>query len=62
MVDFITYRSIFKSKYDAEVENKKKFVEGTFEFAKKAVEAICKTVSGAYGTKTNTSKLGSKNR
>lgn len=60
MVDFLTYRSIFKSKYEGEADNKKKFVENTFEFARKAVEVICKTIAGAYGTKTNNSKLGGK--
>lgn len=62
MLDFMTYRSIFKSKYEGEADNKKKFIEGTFEFAKKGIEVICKTIAGAYGTKTNTSKLGTKNR
>lgn len=62
LLDFINYRKIFKSKYEAEAENKKKFVENTFEFAKKGIEVICKTIAGAYGTKTGGSKLGSKKR
>jgi hypothetical protein len=62
MLDFINYRSIFKTKYEAEIENKKKFIEGTFEFARKSVEVICKTIAGAYGTKTSNNKSGSKNR
>lgn len=62
MLDFINYRVIFKSKYEGEAENKKKFIENAFEFARKSVEVICKTVAGAYGTKTNSNKLGSKNR
>lgn len=62
MLDFINYRSIFKSRYEGEADNKKKFIENTFEFARKSVEVICKTIAGAYGTKTNNSKLGSKNR
>lgn len=52
MLDFINYRSIFKSKFEGEAENKKKFIENTFEFARKSVESICKTIAGAYGTKT----------
>ncbi len=62
MGDFLNYRNIFKSKYDGDAENKKKFIENTFDFARKAVEVICKTVAGAYGTKSDNSKLGSKNR
>lgn len=62
IIDFINYRQIFKAKYEGDADNKKKFVENTFEFARKAVEVICKTVAGAYGTKSNSSKLGSKNR
>lgn len=52
MLDFLNYRSIFKSKFEGEAENKKKFIESAFEFARKSVEVICKTVAGAYGTKT----------
>lgn len=52
MLDFINYRSIFKAKFEGEAENKKKFIENTFEFARKSVEVICKTIAGAYGTKT----------
>jgi hypothetical protein len=62
LIDFINYRQIFKSKYEGDADNKKKFIENTFEFARKAVEVICKTVAGAYGTKSNSSKLGGKNR
>jgi hypothetical protein len=59
MLDFLSYRNIFKAKYEGDSENKQKFIENTFEFAKKAVEVICKTIAGAYGTKTGNNKLSS---
>jgi len=62
MLDFTNYRSIFKSKYEGEAENKRKFIEGTFEFARKSVDAICKTIAGANGGKGSAGKIGSKNR
>ena len=44
-------------KFDAEAKNKQEFIKNTFEFARKSVEVICKTIAGAFGTKTNTNNL-----
>ena len=56
-IEFDIYRAFFKKKYEDDNEQKKKFIENTFEFARKSVEVICKTIAGAYGTNTNTSDL-----
>jgi hypothetical protein len=58
--DFINYRNMFKPKYEAEAENKKKFIENTFEFARKGIEVICKTIAGAFGTKAGKIGAGKK--
>jgi hypothetical protein len=55
--EFDVYRKIFKEKFDAESKSKQEFIKNTFEFARKCVETICKTIAGAFGTKTNTSNL-----
>jgi hypothetical protein len=55
--EFEIYRKVFKEKFDAEAKNKQEFIKNTFEFARKSVEVICKTIAGAFGTKTNTSNL-----
>lgn len=52
LYEFEVYREIFKNKFEAEQEGKKEFIKNTFEFAKKGVETICKTIAGSYGTKT----------
>jgi hypothetical protein len=56
-IEFDIYRTFFKKKYEDDNEQKKKFIENTFEFANKAVEVICKTIAGAYGTNSNTNDL-----
>ena len=38
------------------MENRKKFIENTFEFARKGIEVLCKTIAGAFGTKAG--KIG----
>lgn len=58
LYEFEVYREIFKNKFEAEQEGKKEFIKNTFEFAKKGIEAICKTVAGAYGTKSGGSPKG----
>lgn len=53
--EFDAFREMFKHKYDTDADNKKEFIKATFEFAKKSVEVICKTVAGAFGTKSSSS-------
>lgn len=48
-VEFEYYKNIFKEKYTKDIENKKEFIQNTFEFARKAVETICKTIINAWG-------------
>lgn len=55
--EFELYRKVFKEKFDTEAKNKQEFIKNTFDFARKCVEVICKTIAGAFGTKTNTSNL-----
>lgn len=56
-VEYEVYKTFFKKKYEDDNEQKKKFIENTFEFANKAVEVICKTIAGAYGTNSGASDL-----
>lgn len=56
-VEYDVYKTFFKKKYEEDNEQKKKFIENTFEFANKAVEVICKTIAGAYGTNSGASDL-----
>lgn len=56
-VEYEVYKTFFKKKYEEDNEQKKKFIENTFEFANKAVEVICKTIAGAYGTNSGASDL-----
>lgn len=51
VLDFYFYRELFKKKFEEEKKSKSEFIKGCFEFAKKAVEVICKTIGGSYGTK-----------
>lgn len=53
LYEFEAYREIFKHKYEVEQEQKKEFTKNTFEYAKKAVEAICKTIAGNQQGPTN---------
>lgn len=48
-VEFEYYKSFFKQKFEKEMDNKNEFIKNTFEFAKKAVEIICKTIANAMG-------------
>lgn len=48
-VEFEYYKNIFKQKFEKELENKNEFIKNTFEFAKKAVEIICKTIANVWG-------------
>jgi hypothetical protein len=48
-VEFDYYKNIFKQKFEKELENKNEFIKNTFEFAKKAVEIICKTIANVWG-------------
>lgn len=57
VAEFELYRKVFKNKFEQEQDNKNEFIKNTFEFARKCVEVICKTIAGAFGTKTNTSNL-----
>jgi hypothetical protein len=56
-LEFEFFRIFFKKKYTDDNEQKKKFIENTFEFANKAVEVICKTIAGAYGTNSGANEL-----
>lgn len=56
LYDYEVYREIFKNKFEAEQDGKKEFIKNTFEFAKKAVEAICKTVAGSNNAKAGSLK------
>ena len=56
-LEFEMYRAFFKKKYEDDNEQHKKFVENTFDFANKAVEVICKTIAGAYGTNSGANDL-----
>ena len=48
-VEFDYYKGIFKEKFEKDTENKNEFIKNTFEFAKKAVEIICKTIANVWG-------------
>ena len=50
--EFEFYRKVFKDKFENDAKNKQEFIKNTFEFARKCVEVICKTIAGAFGTKT----------
>ena len=54
--EFDIYRKVFKDKYEADTKSKQEFIKSTFEFARKCVEVICKTIAGAFGTKTTNVK------
>lgn len=56
-LEFNVFREFFKKKYTDDGEQKKKFIDSTFEFANKGIEVICKTIAGAYGTKTGSNNL-----
>lgn len=49
--EFFYIRNIFKDKFEKEQEQKQEFIKNTFEFARKGVEAICKTFAYAFGGK-----------
>jgi enolase len=49
--EFHYLRKIFKEKFEQEQKNKQEFIKNTFEFAKKGIEIICKTIAGAFGGK-----------
>jgi hypothetical protein len=49
--EFTYLRHIFKEKFEQEQKGKQEFIKNTFEFAKKAVEVICKTIAYAFGGK-----------
>ena len=51
--EFEIYRKVFKDKFENEAKNKQEFIKNTFDFARKSVEVICKTIAGAFGTKTS---------
>lgn len=55
LMEFEAYRNIFKAKYEKENDAKKEFIKNTFEFARRCVEVICKTIAGAFGTKSGNS-------
>lgn len=57
IVEFDIYRKVFKNKFEEEAKNKNEFIKNTFEFARKGIEVICKTIAGAFGTRTNTNNL-----
>ena len=49
--EFMYLRNIFKEKFTKEQEQKQEFIKNTFEFAKKGIEAICKTIANVFGGK-----------
>jgi len=49
LTDFLFYRELFKKKFEEEKKGKSEFTKACFEFAKKGIEAICKTIAGANG-------------
>lgn len=49
--EFFYYRKIFKDKFEKEQDNKQEFIKNTFDFAKKGIEAICKTIANAFKIK-----------
>lgn len=49
--EFIYLRSIFKDKFEQEQKSKQEFIKNTFEFARKGIEIICKTIAYAFGGK-----------
>ena len=57
LFEFEVYRKVFKDKFESEAKNKQEFIKNTFDFAKKCVEVICKTIAGAFGTKTSSSNI-----
>lgn len=48
-VEFEYYYKIFKEKFEKESENRNEFIQNTFEFARKCVEVICKTIANVWG-------------
>ncbi|MCS7316905.1 MAG: hypothetical protein NZZ41_01095 [Candidatus Dojkabacteria bacterium] len=48
-VEFEYYYKIFKEKFEKENENKNEFIQNTFEFARRCVEVICKTIASVWG-------------
>jgi hypothetical protein len=49
--EFFYLRNVFKEKYEKEQDSKQEFIKNTFEFAKKGIETICKTIAYAFGGK-----------
>jgi len=47
--DFYFYRELFKKKFEEEKKSKSEFIKACFEFAKKGIEVLCKTIAGAGG-------------
>jgi hypothetical protein len=50
--EFDAFREMFKKKYEEDADSKKEFTKATFEFARKGIETICKTISAAFGAKS----------
>ena len=57
LFEFEVYRKVFKDKFESEAKNKNELIKTAFEFARKSVETICKTIAGAFGTKTSSSNI-----
>lgn len=49
--EFLYLHKIFKEKFEQEQKNKQEFIQNTFDFAKKGIEIICKTIGYAFGGK-----------
>jgi hypothetical protein len=49
--DFYFYRELFKKKFEEEKKSKSEFIKICFDFAKKAIEILCKTIAGSNGSK-----------
>lgn len=49
--DFYFYRELFKEKFNEEKKNKSEFIKACFEFAKKGIDVLCKTIIGSNSTK-----------
>lgn len=50
LIDYYFYKEIYKNHYEQEQNNKQELIKQSFEFAKKSVEIICKSIGGLGGT------------
>jgi hypothetical protein len=50
LIDYYFYKEIYKNHYEQEQNNKQELIKQSFEFAKKSVEIICKSIGGLGGS------------